>query len=639
MLWQLLERYCAIGRALFSQTGWRGHCLRAISLLLPFGLFVFIAFGEFPAAVALEVRYKNPISLLGIGLILYMALRIEGWIGILAGLAAVLSVFALELAGLWLTAESDGEFIIGGLLPWSDARGYYTGAQLLEAGGELSPWYGRRPWFMSELAVLLLFTQGNLQWAIAALAAITAVACFLLARSIQALLGTAAAVAALLVLQLFYSRFIGTTTSEHLGLALGSLALTVLLQAARQDKPGVGWAMGIGLLTCALVARAGAFFVLPALVAWGLWIAWHRQSKPTFLGVVALGVGAIGAGFILDSLLRRVLVPGAVAFGNFSHTLYGLVSGNKGWMQASHDHPETMAMGDAEASQYVYELAFIALRDNPLTAVSGAIGTWQDFFSFGALGIFGFISMPTVQWAAIVLCGLGLAACLWRWRSASHSMVTAMAAGVILSVPFVPPIDAYSMRVYAATIPLGALLIAHGVTLFRFTKAPRDPLPSYPFDRTAGLLGVLLVLIIFAGAIALSLLRQAAHFQPPSCPPDETGLVMRMNRGSSLRLLENEARARSRVPDVRVNDFEAGHRVFRQWYPKLHSTLEGIQAGESLSFTINLAQERYGEPLWVISDSAAQPESGFVQACAVSIDNKAGNFYRAESLRSISGSR
>jgi hypothetical protein len=620
-----------------SLRDWGGALLRAACLALPFALFAYVAFGAMPAALVLEIHFKNPVIVLLLGLFLFLAYRQAGRWGVLCGLAATLLVFAVELAGVWLAAESDGNFLIGGLLPWSDAEGYYTGAQLLAEGGQLTPWHGRRPWFIGLLGVLLELTQGNLQWSIAALVAAAALACFALARTLQAGLGAVPAVAALLVLLLFYTRFIGTTMSEQLGLPLGALGLAVLWQSAQQPRLGLAWAAGLWLLTVALAARPGAFFVLPALLLWGAWHAHRGVARREPLKVLFLGGGAIGLGFILDASLRRMLVPGALPFGNFSYTLYGLVAGNKGWLQARHDHPEILDMGETEAARHVYELALAALRADPMSAVSGAMGAWRDYFSFGGYGLFSFISMPALQWAALILAALGLVNCLWHWRNASCSMTLAMAAGVVLSVPFVPPVDAHSMRIYAAMIPLSALLVAAGAALVPGMARHAQGQDTAKLQMLGAACGAALVLVAFIGTIGLRLLGTRTEFAPAPCPPGHASLYVRLTGGSSLRLIEDGQRARSRVPDIRFSDFSSGLESYRRWYPDLYAELQMARAGQEVRPAINLSAAGHGEPLWLINNLQDKAYTGVAQICALPAGDPARRFYYAQDMRRVDG--
>lgn len=598
----------------------RALCWRTLSLLLPFALFVWLVLAEPPRVLVQEISARNPVILLGLWLFFFGALRLRGWAGVLASLTATLLVFGIELLSLWQSGASDGDVVIGGLLPWSDAAQYYFGAQILNEGGELDAWHGRRPWFMALLAVLLSLAQSNLQWVQAALVAMVAVACVLLLRVLRRDLGSAAAATAMLLLLLFYARFIGTTLSEHFGLALGAVALAVLWSAARAccDRvPGRVWAIGLCLLTFALLARAGAFFVLPALLCWGVWQAGRVASKREAGLVLLTGSVAIALGFVLDALLRQALVPHALPFGNFAYTLYGLVTGNRGWLQAERDHPQIGEMDEVAAAAYVYQLALQALRADPMALVQGALGAWRDFFSFHRYGLLVFIPGFEARLLACVLVALGLVHCAWRWREPPYALCLAMSAGVLLSVPFVPPVDAHAMRAYAATLPLVALLAALGVALF-VRKAPASAAhggrPGVAIVA-AGYGGALIV-IALAGSLLLRFGVQPASLPPVACPDGQTALQVRLSAGSALQLMEDPAALHSRSPQLRIGDFRSGAEAYRRWYPAVHAALQKLRPGQSLRAAINLSSSRRGETLWLVTDADAGPPGGVAQLCA-----------------------
>src|SRR5678815_3402744 len=81
---------------------------------------------------------------------------------------------------------------------------------------------------------------------------------------------------------------------------------------------------------------------------------------------------------------------------------------------------------------------------------------------------------PRTRWlqrACYMLVLIGLGACAWKWRDPVHALVLAAAAGHFASIPFVPPIDA-GLRVYAATMPALAVLVAVSYTHLRAHETP-----------------------------------------------------------------------------------------------------------------------------------------------------------------------
>jgi hypothetical protein len=217
-------------------------------------------------------------------------------------------------------------------------------------------------------------------------------------------------------------------------------------------------------------------------------------------------------------------------------------------------------------------------------------------------------------------------------------MILAMAAGVLLSVPFVPPVDAYSMRIYAATIPLNALLVALGVVP-ALSIVGVSAFPHLAMSRrVAPACGALLVLVAFVGSISLRLLNQPETFAPLPCPPEQVNLYVRMTEGSSIHVVEDKARRQSHVPEVRVSDFRNGLGAYQKWYPSLYAELGNVRAGQELRLAMNLARDRHGQPLWLISDAQATPRTGVARICARLADNKIANFYYAQEIQAVSES-
>ena len=135
--------------------------------------------------------------------------------------------------------------------------------------------------------------------------------------------------------------------------------------------------MGLLLLTLALNARAGAFFILPVIILWGAW-SFRGVARVSWRFLIG-GAGVVLFGFILNSILLKIIgSPHGMAFSNFSYTLYGLIVGGT-WTQVMVDHPEIKALAEPELSRRIYALAFEALRAHPLSLASGLCRAWQQF--------------------------------------------------------------------------------------------------------------------------------------------------------------------------------------------------------------------------------------------------------------------
>ncbi|MBX6323585.1 MAG: hypothetical protein IRY94_17340, partial [Rhodospirillaceae bacterium] len=188
-----------------------------------------------------------------------------------AGVAGFLVLaLCLVLVGRWHAGLSSDQ-IIGGRLPFNDQQGYVVDALRLAEGHRLSPFSSRRPVHVLFLAAILKLVGGDLAVASVFLCVLAALAVAALAVSIRRSHDRVTAVVVALLSVLFYRRFIGTGLSEQAGFILGCLAAALLWRGAgthaRKELYG-----GAFLLTLALVARAGCFFVLPFVVLWVGWL-------------------------------------------------------------------------------------------------------------------------------------------------------------------------------------------------------------------------------------------------------------------------------------------------------------------------------------------------------------------------------
>ena len=231
-----------------------------------------------PQEIGLAARYdltNGLIPVIALIVLLYPAYRLSGWTGTLASLSLTLILFALPLLALWNSGDSfDGA--MGGLLPSTDASGYYWDARRVLEGDTFSTFSSRRPLFPGMLAALLGLTQQNLQVTLAVLVAINAISCFFLAREIQRTHGTVTGLLVITILFLFYRGYAGIVFTENLGLAMGAVGFALLWRGASQRRVN-HCLLGLFLLTLALNARAGAFSscLHSSFGGLGHFVVWH----------------------------------------------------------------------------------------------------------------------------------------------------------------------------------------------------------------------------------------------------------------------------------------------------------------------------------------------------------------------------
>lgn len=591
-----------------------------------------------PSAIVLDFRYGLLGILIVITLLLYPAYQIKGWIGILLGLAVTLMLFALPLAGVWNSGVSE-QSIFSGLFPWNDANGYYIDARQTLEGKYFSTFSSRRPLFPAFLTFLLGITQENLQSSLAILVLVTAIAVFFLTYEIFKSNGILSGLFTLTIIFLFYRRFAGTTLTTNLGLPLGIIGFTILWYGARQKIIYI-CLLGTLFMTLALNARAGAFFILPAVLVWGIFC--FRSKRRFSLHFLIGGITAILIGFLANQIILKVFGhPDGVAFSNFAHTLYGLVVGGKSWTQIYVDHPGVQ-------EHEMYSLALEAFRQNPFGIVGGALKAWYDYFNPNGMGAFSFIHFNQGQYPVVtarirqtlyLLSYLSFLFCCYKWRKPENTLMVCLILGILLSVPFVPPSDADLMRAYAATIPISATLPFLIFTpLFRKVKLNYliQP-PKFNLSIKAPIyFGLVLVFFCTIAPITTKIVSNLSEFTKIVCPNNIDPVYMKFRSGSFVRLVPDTAIGHTHLPNIKISDFRNGFDIFSVGFPELTEELKKIEPSKDIMSGFDL---KTGKFMFLIAESEMMPtQNSIIGICEKQEKNpviEKSNFFIAEFVETV----
>jgi hypothetical protein len=574
-----------------------------------------------PVSMALRAGFGLVIPIAGV--ILYLAFRIQNRSGAFIGMAATLSLFAMPLAGLWASGQSQST-ILSGLIPLYDAELYYIDALRLLNGNVFSIFSARRPLFTGLLAVLLSITGRNLMVSLAILTAIAGLACYFTAHEIQRTHGPEIAVFILMVLFLFNRAHSGISMSESLGIALGSLGFGLLWRGASIRNLFYIWA-GLLTTTLALNARAGAFFMLPILILWAGWLL--RENKLIPWKVLFISASAVVLGFVLNlGLTRLVAVPSGVPFANFSYTLYGLASGGRSWAYVFEAHPEVLQIQEPEKTRRIYQLAFELIRSNPIQTLQGAFFNWKMLFSDSWYNIYAYIRGENrsinliTRWGMYALCITGVFAWLRNRKDPVQSLIMASVIGVFISVPFLPPTDAYRMRPYAASIVIFAALPAMGLfylisQIKNFLVRKTDKIlenKSTPPSRSLLSYSFILILIVLTGPV---LIRATAETQPiqttPCTSSGLTPIVVRRDEGTYINLKKQSDPFLDWMPNFHTGTFRENSHSLSDSY--LIAWAEGVEPPKTIFLTLDHHND---QKAMVVIPTALLPETGvFMQIC------------------------
>ena len=636
---------------------------------LAVGVVVFLLFLIYPPPPLLSSVVMNQHS--WVRLLVLMTFFIfllsrngNGWE--IVQVAFIFALFAISFVYKWQFAYYDGQ-MIGGLIPWSDAAAFNWDAHSLANGSLLSTWGARRPLFPGFLAVLLRTTGGDFIAAVIILALINVLAVWFVVRIVKQFYGTTAASFFLIFSFEFYIRFSGVTTSEQLGFAAGNLAFFFLLVGTYMRSL---WRIlfGLGLLTLGLNARVGALFILPALI---LWLGFFFRERMTVWRATGSAIIVVVAVFLLNIILVRVIAqPQSVPFSNYSYTLYGLASGNKGWTQVIRDYPNI-------TEQEIMPLAIQKIRSEPTLLLKGMIGSFADYFSSerGAFS-FGFPgsiyrSINLILWVLVIS---GLAYSIPKWWEGLQGLTLASFLGVLASIPLLPPFDSDGMRVHAATIPFSALWVVTGISalsiwlgkliisssrnwlvvttlahrlksLLRFLellithKKEVDTGKSTGtyFQKPALFSAVLLIFLAVPAPLLLKALVEAPNSldssSEPMCEPGQELINGIKFKNINVILIPNEAAAESYVPFIRMIDFQRAINTASLYplYPFLDAELLNLKEWDQLSFGSTADSLTSFKYVWVVSKFFIR--EGEFNLCGRATENKElqpYNFYYLE---------
>ena len=531
-------------------------------LLVAVSVFALILLNRSPnllRPLSLHARTGFNLAVLLLFVLLYISFRVPGAAGRFLSLTFTLALFALPLAGLWATGQTQST-VFSGIVPLFDAADYYTDALRLLAGQDFSDFSARRPLFAGFLSVLLWLTGHNLMAALGLLTLITALACFVAVREIQSTHGPEAAVFVLVILFLFYRHHSGTVMSENLGVPMGVLGFALMWRGTAQKRSTPFW-LGLFVTTLALNARAGPFIVLPILILWSGWM--FREAGRRFsLRVLIISAAVVVAAFAVNIFLVRLLASSTgVPFANFSYTLYGLASGGKSWHYVFEKYPALVDLPADEQSRLIYQRAFELIRKNPADVVQGALYNWSMLFSDTWYSVYSYVGGEVrywrriSQWSILFLCALGLIRWLRKPDDPLMSLVGVSALGVFLSVPFLPPTDAFRMRPYAASMIIFGLLPALGLFLvLEILKVPWVRKPDQAGSPPAALVGLSVLLISTAvlGALIIRGLSNTPSLVQVTCPAGRDFVSLRFDGGTSFNILRQSQPGLDWMPDFHI---------------------------------------------------------------------------------------
>ena len=451
---------------------------------------------------------------------------------------------------------------LAGFLPLSDAAGYFWCANDLVDRGTTIDWCHRRPIYSVFLGSLSMVLGRDLHLILLVQAAILSLSVVVFIREVSRWLGILFGLTSGIAVAYFIrDHALVQLMSEVIGLALGILAITILLRAGEGRSPALAL-VGLVVLSVALNARAGAFFAVPAVLLWIVWIAWQRGAG--HWRFLAMGIGVAASGFAVHGLIVS-MVGGTSggSHGNFALTLYGLsVGGN--WSTIYTDYPALFSSGsDSQLADIVsgdsateklvnakiYGLAFANILSSPGVFISSLYKNVIYYFASVVLG-----SIPE-RWPILdsgVVWILAILFMAWRARWDPRSaLVVAFSVGEVASAPLIA-IDG-GVRVFAVTAAhqiLPVVFLARALITRSLRVANLDGLSSDTvrsgWPKTALATTFVIASLFLPSLTPLRNLARSPIRSEVSCAPEYYTVVTRLKTGGSWLSIT----PRASVPEV-----------------------------------------------------------------------------------------
>lgn len=608
-----------------------------ISSLLFVLLFWSVLFFRIPPVVSQYFHRYSPLLFVLILVLYYFSFRFEQRYGIAACLGLTMAFTALSLSYIWSSGFSDN-FIISSLLPYKDAKNYFTGAQLLLNGLPLvnAGQATERPLFPSFLAGILWLTGQNLELSLAIITQLIGLGIYFSSKQIHASLGSPAASLFATLLYFYVQPLIGYTMSETLGFIAGCFGFALIWSAA-QRRRWIDLVIGILILLIAVSARAGAFFTFPLLA---LWVGWIFRGEERF-SLRAFGYALFGilvGYFLINSVYARILgVPPGSSFANFSYALYGQVRGGTGW------HSAIEILGTRDAS-VVYRAAWNFFLEHPLSLLIGFAKSYRDFFvgtesifPFGEFGLQnGFSSLMWVITLVLLVTGLILSA--KKIRDSLSALILAGFIGTFLSIPFLPPIDGGS-RFYAATVPFFTVLSSFGIHGFhgRIWTPPSLHDNGHSDAAPSRYIAVALMVFTLVLPLLLFLLVQKPVISSTPCLSGQEPFYIEYHLGSCVDSIRPGSQSCGFVPDVCQDDFQRNNteKSNDDFYQTLFRFMENEESNVRIIPALNLLDGKFHYFYATQEQFAGRPESGWISGCAEEVLTKNQTIFKVQSFSLI----
>ncbi len=280
-------------------------------------------------------------------------------------------------------------------------------------------------------------------------------------------------------------------------------------------------------------------------------------------------------------------------------------------------------MPEPDRSKQIYRYSWELFKEKPHLFLQGSLKQWGAFL--GHITYYGMYSYTSgdnrlrayLTTGILYLLGvIVLVRIMLKKASRSDILAATAFLGIFASVPFVPPMDTFYLRAYGAAIAWIALLPGLGLG-YLISRFPR--LSGYPGETKSVIthhdtaLTVLLVMMTVIVPLGLKSIITPPSLLPPECPADFTAMIVPIDPGNNLRLLEDESLHYNWVPYLHHFIFSKRARQMPRGEVAIH-----LRQIPKRAVITNGFNQLTGRGHWlVLPPSISISEKQVLQVCAV----------------------
>jgi hypothetical protein len=561
-----------------ARRNWQNLILLIVSMAI-FFLILHLRVPTIFRPMIIQMRYGFTIPIPILFILMAIILRKQHWGNSAGAFLLILSAFAMALAGLWASGQTEGQ-VISGILPDSDAAYYYFDGLRYINGFQFSFSGARRIFFSAFLGLILKFTAGNIQLTLAVLTLLVAIACYFATISVHDHFGAIPASLFFVLLFSFARLSVGKLMSENLGIILGCFSLTFFMRYLSK-KNTFTLLLASTSLVLGLITRAGPVALYPFLM---LGIFLLEKGKKSFFKIIVISLIAIGMVLLSFTCLSTLLSPeGSIPFANFAHSFYGIANGGTGWTSIYADHPEVESMLEPARTKAIFSFAIQAVQQNPQKLLSGIILQYPQIFNFpDHKGFFSFFGGEneliffTVQILLFALFFYSMYILLKKEHFKPYRFFLYGLIGILITIPLFPFSDFKEMRVYATAIPF--IIIFPTIAISSLSEDLHfQKLDKYATDIFPSAFPLILNILIVCSTLLFPFFvwksSPVQTYQTDQACQQGTSMVVNVNESSSFALLKeselyldwlpfyHESRFRQNLHNLKYEVVQAFERV------------------------------------------------------------------------------